>query len=126
MEKRIELIRFYVSPEENSIIHAKFRASTHRTFASYIRDVTLQNPVTVRYRSQSLDEFLSLAIGIKNELQSTNKGFLAAVHRLQELSPDAESRAAVEFFSAEAFSISRKIDEIKEFLITTYDQCMQK
>jgi hypothetical protein len=115
-----------VSPEEYARLQEKFKATTHRVFSDYIRDLLHQKPVTVWQRNKSLDEFLITALALKNELLSIGKNFNQAVKKLNSLSPSHELEETINYFAAEEFSVRQKIDEIQKMLIKMYELWSQK
>lgn len=64
-----------LSPEELENLQTRYKESTCRSFNEFLLDVLLEKPVTIRYRSQSLDEFLPIAIDLKDELNAVGKNF---------------------------------------------------
>jgi hypothetical protein len=82
--------------------------------------------VTVLYRNQSLDEFLTVALVFKNELQSIGRNFNQAGLHLRSVSPQGEWKDAIDFLAAEEFSLRIKVDEIKGLLNKMYQLWLQK
>ena len=115
-----------VSPEEYARLQEKFKATTHRVFSDYIRDLLHQKPVTVWQRNKSLDEFLVTALALKNELLSIGKNFNQAVKKLNSLSPSHELEETINYIASEEFSVRQKIDEIKKILIKMHELWSQK
>lgn len=115
-----------VSPEEYAGLQEKCKATTHRVFSDYIRDLLHRKPVTVFYRNQSLDEFLIIAIVLKNELQAIGKNFNQAVKKLNSLPQLNGHQQAIDFFAAEEFSVRQKIEEIEAVLIKMHELWSRK
>jgi hypothetical protein len=67
------------------ILDALFKKSTCRQLGEYIRNVLLQNPITIKYRNKSLDEILSALFKIKQELNAIGNNFNQPVHNLHLL-----------------------------------------
>ena len=62
-----------------------FRQTTCRDLGDYMRRVALNKPVSIRYRNQSLDDFLADMIALRKELNAIGNNFNQAVHRLHTL-----------------------------------------
>jgi hypothetical protein len=125
-ELRSRKFTIRVTPEEYADLQEKYRTTTHRIFSDYVRDLIHQRPVTTRYRSQSLDEFIPIALALKNELQTIGRNFNQAVKKLNNLSQKEDLKDSLEYFAAEEFAVQQKTEEIKNCLIKTYDLWSQK
>lgn len=119
-------LQIRVSPEQWARLHQQSRSTTCHGFAEYIRDLLDRKPVTIRYRNQSLDEFLLVALALKNELQTISKNFHQAIQQLKSLPPRVSLNNAIDFLAAEEFSLRDKTDEIKDLLSKMYDLWLQK
>jgi len=115
-----------LSPDEYEKLQTKFRQTTRRVFAEYLRDMLLQEPVTIWARNKSLDEFLPIAIGLKKELNAIGNDFHLALKRLQKLQDEDELRDSLEYYQAAQFSVQQKIDEIKSILVKIHQQWSAK
>lgn len=115
-----------MSPEEYVVLQDKFRATTHRVFTNYLRDLIHQQPITSKYRNQSLDEFIPVALAMKNELETIGQHFTEAVKQLQNLASADDLRDSIEYFAAEEFSLRQKTEEIKNCLAKIYELWSQK
>ena len=125
-ELRSRKLTTRVTPEEYAGLQEKFRMTTHRVFSDYIRDLIHQRPVTTRYRNQTLDEFIPIALALKNELQAIGRNFNQAVRRLNNFPPGADLKDSLEYFAAEEFAVQQKTEEIKNCLIKIYELWSQK
>lgn len=121
-ELRTKNLTIRVSPEEYAGLQEEFRATTHRVFSDYIRDLIHQKPTTTWYRNKSLDEFLPTALALKNELQAIGRNVNQAVKKLNSQPPPAELKDIVDYFAAEEFSLRQKTEEIKNLLVKIYEQ----
>src|SRR5450631_4159220 len=104
-------------PEEYEKLQTKFSTSIHHAFSQYVRDMLLQEPITVYSRNKSLDEFLSVAIALKNELNAIGKDFNQAVKRLEILQDSDDLSDSLQYYQAAQFSVQQKIEDIKSTLI---------
>lgn len=111
-----------LTPAEYADLYGKFTNSTDRFFANYIRDaLLLQKPVVAKYRNQSLDEFLPIAMGIRDELRALTQSLGDKLIRLNIPATDLSLAKAVEYFLAEQLTIQEKIVKIEDLLIKIYD-----
>src|SRR5215471_6323615 len=62
------------------------------SLSEYARDVLLEEPVTIKYRNQSADEFLEEIILLKKELNAIGNNFNQTVHKLHTLDHISEIR----------------------------------
>jgi hypothetical protein len=69
-------IEFCILQTDYNRLMERWKSTTCRTLSQYIRDTLNQEPVYIKYRNQSADDFLEIAIGIKNDLE-------AIIQRLQ-------------------------------------------
>lgn len=111
--------------EENKL-NKFFNRTTANSISEYARDVLLQQPVTVLYRNQSADEFLSEMILLKKELNAIGNNFNQAVHKLHTLDriPDIKSWAILNENSKKIFM--NKLTEIEDIMNEIYIQWLQK
>jgi hypothetical protein len=57
-KKRTRKVTLCLTPEEYAGLLEKFHSTTHRQFNVYLRNMVHRQSSVVRYRNQSLDEFL--------------------------------------------------------------------
>ncbi len=115
-----------LTPEEYADLQQKFHTSTHRVFSGYLRDLLHQRPVTIRHRNQSLDEFIPVALALKNELQAIGRNFNQAIRRFGNQPQKEDLKQSLEYFAAEEFAVQQKIEEIKNCLVKIYEVWSQK
>lgn len=94
--KATRWISLRVKPSEYAIIHGYFSNTTCRKLSEYIRNILLQKPVVVRYRSQSADDFLLHMLDLKRELNAIGNNYNQAVKKLHTLDDDAAVRRWLE------------------------------
>ena len=63
----------YYSPEELSLLKQRYAESNCPSMSGYIRNVSLQTPITVFYRNKSFDLFVEEATKLRNEMQAIQK-----------------------------------------------------
>lgn len=64
---------------------AKLRKNIERNDSSYVGKGTLNNSATIRYRKQSLGDFLKQMLVLKNDLNGIENNFRQVGHKFQLL-----------------------------------------
>lgn len=107
---------------EEKKINRFYSRTTSGSLSEYARDVILKEPVTVLYRNQSADEFLSEMILLKTELNAIGKNFNQAVHKLHTLDRDPQIKAWAILNEASKDQLMKKVEEITEKMSQIYEQ----
>ena len=102
------------------------KKTTERYLSSYVRKLSLEKPVTVKYRNQSADDFLKEMLGLKKELNGIGNNFNQAVHKLHMLDKIPEFRVWVNQYDGLQKSLVSKVKEIKLKVSQLYEQWLQK
>lgn len=102
------------------------KKTTERYLSSYVRKLSLEKPVTVKYRNQSADDFLKEMLGLKKELNGIGNNFNQAVHKLHLLDKIPEFRVWVNEYDGLQKSLLNKVEEIKLKVSQLYEQWLQK
>lgn len=96
------------------------------SLSEYARDVLLNEPVTIKYRNQSADDFLQEMIELKNELNAIGKNVNQAVHKLHTLDIEPQIRLWVAHQESTQMQLLKKTQEISEKLQQIHQQWLQK
>jgi hypothetical protein len=80
--KRQKWIHLRVTEEEYTKLQNAFRGTTFRMFSDYLRTVLLHQPITVYYRNRTADEFATVAIQLKNEMNGIGRNFNQVVRKI--------------------------------------------
>lgn len=102
------------------------KKTTEKDISSYLRKISLQKPVTVKYRNESADDFLNDMLGLKRELNSIGNNFNQAVHKLHLLDKIPEFRSWLNEYNGLQKILINKVDEIKLRMNQLYEQWLQK
>ena len=102
------------------------KKTTERYLSSYVRKLSLEKPVTVKYRNQSADDFLKEMLGLKKELNGIGNNFNQAVHKLHLLDKIPEFRVWVNQYDGLQKSLVSKVEEIKLKVSQLYEQRLLK
>ena len=105
----------------------KFRKkTTERYLSTYVRKLSLQKPLTVKYRNESADDFLLDMLHLKKELNAIGNNFNQAVHKLHILDKIPEFRVWVQQYDGLQRVLISKVEEIKLRMNQLYEQWLQK
>lgn len=110
---RTHWVHLRLKPEEYSQILGKFKNTTCRKLSDYLRKVLLNQPVTVNYRNQSLDDFMHEMLLLRNELNSLGSNFNQAVRKLHSLDQLAAFKIWIAAWDHKKEDLDNKIHEIK-------------
>lgn len=102
------------------------RQSTERNLSSYLRKVSLQKPVTIKYRNASADDFLKEMLELKKELNAIGNNFNQAVHKLHLLDKIPEFRVWIQQYDELHLSFIRKTEQINFKVNELYEQWLLK
>ena len=125
-EVRKIFIKIRMNDEELKQVKKKQQQTTERSLSEYIRNVSMQNPVTVKYRNQSADDFLKQMLELKKELNGIGNNFNQAVHKLHILDKIPEFRFWIQQYDGLQKSLASKVEEIKLKVSQLYEQWLQK
>jgi mobilization protein MobC len=102
------------------------KKSTERNISSYLRKLSLQKPVTIKYRNQSADDFLKDMLLLKKELNAIGNNFNQAVHKLHLLDRIPEFRDWVHQNDILLKTLVAKVEEIKLRMNQLYEEWLLK
>lgn len=122
---RTKRIYIRLKPEEFSTLQEKFKKTTCRKLSEYARKVLLDKPLTVKYRNQSLDNFMEEIVRLRTDLNAIGNNFNQAVKRLHSLNQMAEFRIWLIAWSNTRDRIDDGIKEIKSRINNLPKQWLQ-
>jgi hypothetical protein len=125
-EVRKIFIKIRMNDDELKQVKKKQQQTTERSLSEYIRNVSMQKPVTVKYRNQSADDFLKQMLELKKELNGIGNNFNQAVHKLHILDKIPEFRFWIQQYDGLQKSLVSKVEEIKLKVSQLYEQWLQK
>ena len=125
-EVRKIFIKIRMNDEELKQVKKKQQQTTERSLSEYIRNVSMQKPVTVKYRNQSADDFLKQMLELKKELNGIGNNFNQVVHKLHILDNIPEFRVWVNHYDGLHQLLVSKVEEIKLKVSQLYEQWLQK
>ena len=123
---RSQILTVRFNQEERQKLNRLCCKAQCNSLSEYARDVLLKEPVTIKYRNQSADEFLEEMILLKKELNAIGNNFNQAVHKLHMLDHDSQIKAWAILNEASKKLFMKKVDEIKEKMNQIYELWLQK
>jgi hypothetical protein len=99
--------------EDYKKINNKFSGSTCRKLSEYARRVLLDKVVTVNQRNQSLDDFMTEMIKLRNELNAIGNNFNQSVKKLHTLNEFSEFKTWLILNENNHKILLQKVEEIK-------------
>ena len=113
-EKKVRtiLLPIRLNEDEKEKLNSLFDKTTCNSLSEYARSVLLNEPVIVRYRNQTADEFLAEMILLKNELNAIGKNFNQVVHKLHTLDHVPEIKTWAILNEASKKTLMNKMAEI--------------
>ena len=112
-----------LSPGEWEELSANFKNSVCRSKSEYTRTLLFKKRVLQYYRNKSLDEFMVLAVGFKNEFGRMNRQFGEALKVLQSVSAGSVLKETLDSLIAEEAAFRSAMEEIRLMLIKIHEEC---
>lgn len=125
-EVRNKMVVVRMNEKEYERLEIFLKKTTCRNTSEYLRKVSLQEPVTIKYRNQSADDFLAEMIRLKNELNAIGNNFNQAVHRLHTLDKIPEFRSWIMLYENTRQQAETKVSEILLRVTKMYNEWSQK
>lgn len=123
---RSHLVATTLTTEEFDKVNGQFKRTTCRSLAEFVRDRICRHPETVYYRNQSADEFLPIAISLRNELLAIGKELRQIIVKLQISQELPVIKAGVNELEAKLFAFDIKSEEIRTRLNQIYERWWQE
>lgn len=111
--------------EDYNKINRKFSKSTCRKLSEYARRVLLDKVITVNQRNQSLDDFMTEMIKLRNELNAIGNNFNQSIKKLHTLSQISEFRSWLIANEYTQKILVEKVEEIKSKINQMSDKWLQ-
>ena len=125
-EVRKIFIKIRMNDDELKQVKKKQQQTTERSLSEYMRNVSMQKPLTVKYRNRSADDVLKQMLELKKELNGIGNNFNQVVHKLHILDKIPEFRLWVNHYDGLHQSLVSKVEEIKLKMSLLYEQWLQK
>jgi len=117
---RSKWLTIRMTQEEYQQLEQLAKKTTSRNVSDYSRRVLLQKPVNIKYRNQSLDDFLADMLVLRKELNAIGNNFNQAVHRLHSMQFVPEIQHWVLINEQDKTQILRQIETITNKINEAY------
>jgi hypothetical protein len=114
-----------LTEEEFTLLHEKWKETTFRAFADFIRALIFHTPLVQYSRNRSLDEITPILGGINDQLEGIRRDLARAVKDLRERPEKKEVTETLAVLRSAQFSAGRNIDEIKPVILKIYEHVCQ-
>lgn len=84
-QKREKWLTLRMTEDEYEAVEKLRQETTCRTISEYARKALMGKPVIMRYRSQSVDDFVAASVKLRNDLNAIGANFNQSVRRLYTL-----------------------------------------
>jgi hypothetical protein len=115
-----------MNEKELMLVKKKRHQTTERTLSEYIRNVSMQRPVTVKYRNSSADDFLKDMLELKKELNAIGNNFNQAVHKLHILDKIPEFRFWINHYDGLHKILVSKVERIEIRMNQLYEKLQEE
>jgi hypothetical protein len=125
-EIRAKWVTVRLNEMEKTRLDKLYKKTTCNSLGEYIRSVLLKEPVIIRFRNQSADDFLEEILLLRKELNAIGNNFNQLVHKLYTLDsiPEIKVWAIVNESGKKIFL--KKVVEISEKLSKIYETLTQE
>ena len=111
--------------EDYNKINSRFSKSTCRKLSEYARRVLLDKVITVNQRNQSLDDFMTEMMKLRNELNAIGNNFNQSVKKLHTLHQLEEFKSWIILNENSKKILIEKVEEIKSKINQISDKWLQ-
>jgi len=125
-EVRKKMVVVRMNDAEFEQVEKLGKQSIERNLSSYLRKVSLQKPVIIKYRNQSADDFIKQMVELKKELNAIGNNFNQAVHKLHLLDKIPEFRQWIQQYEGLHQSFISKTEQINFKVNELYEQWLLK
>ena len=119
-DKRTKWLTIRLTPDEYAQVEKLTAQTTCQTLSEYARKAVLGKPVIMRYRNQSLDDFLADMLELRQELTAIGNNFNQATRRLHTLRTLPEIQQWVLVNEQDKTTLFRQIETISNHINNTY------
>jgi hypothetical protein len=123
---RNEWLHIRLTEGELEKLNKGFEKSTSRKLSEYARRILLEKPITYYQRNQSIDDFVTEMILLRNELSAIGNNFNQAVKKLHTLDYVPEIKIWAMHNDSIKEKFMQKTEEIKLHINKFSDQWLQE
>ena len=111
---------------EYTTLERKFRTTTSSQMSQYIRNAVLSRPLVIKYRNESLDQFMEELIQLKQELNAIGNNFNQAVKKLHTLKQIPEFRHWIAGHETTQQQLTERTKHIEERVAQMSEKWLQE
>lgn len=119
---RTRWLHIRLTETEYKKLQAGFSTSTKQKISSYARDILLDKPVTIYTRNQSVDDFVTEMIQLRNELKAVGNNINQSVKKLHTSANNTELKYWAQQVVNSREILFQKMDEINSKIASISDQ----
>ena len=125
-EVRAKWVTVRLNETERKRLDKLHKKTTCNSLGEYVRSVLLKEPIIVRFRNQSADDFLEEILLLRKELNAIGNNFNQLVHKLYTLDsmPEIKTWAILNESGKKIFM--KKVAEIGEKISAIYEKLTQE
>ena len=117
---RTKWLTVRMTGEEYQAVEELCRQSACGSLSEYARKTLMGKPVILRYRNQSLDDFMTGMVSLQKELKTIGANFNQAVRRLHTLKHMADLHQWILLNEQDKTRVFRQIDAIFSIITKAY------
>ena len=118
---RTKWLNIRMNEEEFKVIENLWRQSTNKSLSEYARKTLMGKPVVLRYRDQSLDDFMTGMIQLQKDLKVIRNDFDRVIRGLRPLRHIPEFQQWILLNEQDKTRLLRQIDTISNMIIKSYE-----
>ena len=118
--KRSKWLTIRMTPEEYAQVEKLTAQTTCDSISEYARRAVLGKPVIMRYRNQSLDDFMADMIQLRQDLNQVGNNFNQSVHKLHTLRHVPDIQQWVLLNETDKTQLFRQIEAISNTINKAY------
>ncbi len=113
-EKRSRFVGLRFTPSEFEQIEQLFKQTTTAEISEFIRRSLFNKPVIIKQRNQSLDDFMTVMIGMRAELKAIGHNFNQSVKQLHTFKEFGGLSHFIKTYEADRERLLNKVEEIQQ------------
>jgi predicted metalloprotease with PDZ domain len=117
---RTKWLTVRMSEEEYQAVEALSRQTTCGSLSEYARKTLMDKAVILRYRNQSLDDFMAAMLQLQKELRAIGANFNQVVRRLHTLKHIPDIQQWILLNEQEKTRLTRQIETISTTIQNAY------
>jgi hypothetical protein len=94
-------------------IEKKYKKSTCRSLSEYIRNIIIHNPITIRYRDQSLEDLIEEIVLLNDHMKQVKETGYQVLKKMQGDQEISQCKLLLREFQDTIVHLNKRIEEIK-------------